>query len=140
MKWKAWKRHFLAAMTTTVLALGCATPSKPLNKTKSPQFAGEYIDLLNGAQVDSRPRLLHEEHPHYPLQLLKDRISGMARVAFLVETNGRPAQIQIVAATHPLFGSATRDATARRLYAPAMKDGRPVRVSADAEMLFSVGK
>jgi TonB family protein len=67
--------------------------------------------------------------PYYPNSLKQAKTTGEAIVEFVVDTAGTPEieTIGIVAATHPAFGTAARDAVAAARYQPAIKGGRPVR-------------
>ena len=67
--------------------------------------------------------------PYYPDVLKRAKTTGEAIVEFVVDTAGTPelGTIGVVAASHPLFGLAARDAVASARYSPAFKSGRPVR-------------
>jgi TonB family protein len=67
--------------------------------------------------------------PYYPDVLKRARTTGEAIVEFVVDTAGTPelGTIGVVAASHPLFGLAARDAVSSARYSPAYKSGRPVR-------------
>ena len=67
--------------------------------------------------------------PYYPAALKRAKTTGEAIVEFVVDTAGTPEieTIGVVAASHPLFGLAARDAVSSARYSPAYKSGRPVR-------------
>lgn len=65
--------------------------------------------------------------PEYPLALRVARVEGEVLLQFLVDPRGEVDSIRVVAATHPLFADAARDALLRRKYLPALQEGRPAR-------------
>lgn len=60
----------------------------------------------------------------YPLNLLQDNISGSAKVTVIVDPDGNVAKIEILEATHPEFGLATRGMMQSWEFEPATKDGK----------------
>lgn len=64
--------------------------------------------------------------PEYPIALRVARVEGEVLLRFLVDPRGEVDSIRVVAATHPLFADAARDALLRRKYLPALQEGRQV--------------
>lgn len=56
----------------------------------------------------------------------KAGLEGKAIVALIVSASGKPEQIQIEQATHPLFADAAIAAVRHWRFKPAMKGGQPV--------------
>ena len=52
---------------------------------------------------------------------------GAVAVEFVVQEDGRVAEIQIVAAPHQFLSDAVLQAVKTWRYTPALKDGKPVR-------------
>jgi TonB family protein len=59
----------------------------------------------------------------YPLNLLRNNISGSATVAVILDPDGNVQEVHIVKATHPEFGLATRGMMQSWEFEPATKDG-----------------
>lgn len=78
--------------------------------------------------------------PPYPLSLRSAGLEGDVRVRFIVDTVGRvePASIEILQATHPLFGSAVATWLLRTRYSPAEVAGRFVRQLVEQRVSFTL--
>ena len=87
-----------------------------------------------GGGGDSAPThlggYLNNPKPPYPKQLEEEGISGTVKLRVMVEANGKPSSVEIVSASHPLFGRSAAD-TVRQSYTfvPAKRNGQPVRQS-----------
>ena len=75
----------------------------------------------------SPPELVSGEPVSYPSDALRLRMRGAVAVEFVVQEDGRVAEIQIVAAPHQFLSDAVLQAVKSWRYTPAHKDGRPVR-------------
>lgn len=62
----------------------------------------------------------------YPLNLLRDNISGSAKVTVIVDPDGNVGKVEILKATHPEFGLATRAMMQSWEFEPATKNGKPM--------------
>ena len=62
----------------------------------------------------------------YPLNLLKDNINGSAKVTVIVDPDGHVQTVEILEATHPEFGLATRGMMQSWKFEPARKNGKGV--------------
>jgi TonB family protein len=60
----------------------------------------------------------------YPLNLLQEDKTGSAKVAVVIDPDGNVRQVQILEATHPEFGFATRGMMQSWEFAPATKEGK----------------
>ena len=60
----------------------------------------------------------------------EEGISGTVKLRVMVEANGKPSSVEIVSASHPLFGASAAN-TVRQSYTfvPAKRNGQPVRQS-----------
>ncbi|MDF1501546.1 TonB family protein [Roseisolibacter sp. H3M3-2] len=78
--------------------------------------------------------------PYYPDALRRARTAGDAVVEFVVDTAGVPelGTVGIVAASHPAFGVAARDAVSSARFSPAVKDGKPVRQLVQVPLKFEL--
>jgi TonB family protein len=129
----------VVCVAASVLLLGCKSPAPaPTKVTTPPTFTGDFVDLAQGGKVDVLPKLLHEEYPRYPRHLAESGKTAQVRVAFIVETDGRTSQVQIVETTNPAFSESVREAYSRCTYSPAIKDGHPVRVALEMPVEFQL--
>jgi TonB family protein len=91
----------------------------------------ESATVYTAEQVDEPARLDSSQaiSPRYPDELRRAKTAGDALVEFVVDTAGavEPETIGLVAATHPQFGQAAREAAADARFVPARRAGRPVR-------------
>jgi len=77
--------------------------------------------------------------PIYPYPLLHDKANGKAVLAFLVDADGRVANVKVVEATKPEFGLAMVAAVEAFNFLPAMKDGKPTVALLKMEQEFNFG-
>ena len=78
--------------------------------------------------LDMQPRALREILPGYPADADRQHLSGQVRVQLKLEADGRVSDMEIVSATPPgVFEDSTLKALRKARFAPAQKDGRPVR-------------
>ena len=78
--------------------------------------------------LDMQPRALREILPDYPADADRQHLSGQVRVQLKLEADGRISDMEIVSATPPgVFEDSALKALRKARFAPAQKDGRPVR-------------
>jgi len=79
--------------------------------------------------------------PRYPDRLRSAGRAGVARVRFVVDSEGRPVMstFDVVESDDRLFSQAVRDAVAQSQYAPAERDGVAVAQVFDFAVDFGVG-
>lgn len=77
-------------------------------------------------QYDTAAKIRGVQVPVYPADLRQADTQGKARVAMLVDPQGRVAQVKVLEATRPEFGLALTAATEGFRFDPALKNGRPV--------------
>lgn len=90
------------------------------------QFTGTYVPA---SEVDRAPVVTEQTSPDFPPAMRKGRVDGRVIVALIVAANGKPEQIQVEQATHPLFAEAALAAVRRWRFKPAIKNGQPVASS-----------
>ncbi|WON72907.1 TonB family protein [Nitrosospira sp. Is2] len=61
----------------------------------------------------------------YPVDLLRKNIGGSARVSVTIDPKGEVREVEILDATHPEFGVATRAMMQSWIFQPATKNGKP---------------
>ena len=67
-------------------------------------------------------------HIDYPEEAIDKGIEGRLVLAFVVEPNGRPTEIEVLRPLHPLCDSAAVDALRKTRFIPGKQNGRVVRV------------
>jgi TonB family protein len=79
---------------------------------------------------------VHQVAPEFPHFIAPFLETGRAEVRFTVETDGRVTGVVVQSATHPAFGEAATAAVQRWRFAPALKDGKPVRQNFSLPLSF----
>ena len=108
-----------------------AAPALPAASEPTPVLAipsGADLNFYPARELDVQPRALHAIVPEYPPEADRQRLSGRVRLQIKLETDGRVSDIQIVGADRPgTFDDSVLKAFRAARFAPAQKDGRPVR-------------
>ncbi len=90
--------------------------------------SGADLNFYPARELDVQPRALHAIVPEYPPEADRQRLSGRVRLQIKLEADGRVSDIQIVGADRPgTFDDSVLKAFRAARFAPAQKDGRPVR-------------
>ena len=88
-------------------------------------------------EVDVPPRALREVVPEYPYAADRQRQSGKVRLQLKLEADGRVSDIEVVSATpSDLFEESAVKAFRNVRFAPAQKNGRPVRALVLIEVVY----
>ena len=75
--------------------------------------------------------------PDYPYDADRQRLSGKVRLQLKLEADGRIGDIEIVSATPPgVFDESAIRAFRDARFAPAQKNGRPVRALVVIEVVY----
>ncbi len=77
----------------------------------------------------SRPTLLHKVEPEYPTIARLSRIPGNVTVQAVIGRDGAVEDAEIVHSSNQLFDDAALEAVRQWRYAPATRNGNPVRVT-----------
>ena len=97
------------------------------------------VDLTyySARDVDVHPRALREIVPDYPADADRQRLSGKVRLQLKLEADGRVSDIEVVSATPPgMFDESAIRAFRDARFAPAQKNGRPVRALVLIEVVY----
>ncbi len=97
------------------------------------------VDLAyySARDVDVHPRALREIVPDYPADADRQRLSGMVRLQLKLEADGRVSEIEVVSATpSEVFNESALKAFRDARFAPAQKNGRPVRALVLIEVVY----
>ena len=94
------------------------------------------LTFYSAREVDVHPRALLEIVPEYPAAADRDHLSGTVRLQLKLEADGRVSDVEVVSSSPPgLFDEAAVKAFRAARFAPAERNGRPVR----ALMLIELG-
>lgn len=97
------------------------------------------VDLTyySARDLDVQPRALREIVPEYPVDADRQRLSGTVRLQLKLEADGRVGDIEIVDAAPPgVFAESAIKAFRDARFAPAQKNGRPVRARVLIEVVY----
>jgi protein TonB len=97
------------------------------------------VDLTyyDARDVDVHPRALREIVPDYPEDADRQRLSGKVRLQLKLEADGRVSDIEIVHADPPeVFDESVLKAFRNARFAPAQKNGHPVRALVLIEVVY----
>jgi periplasmic protein TonB len=97
------------------------------------------VDLTyySARDLDVHPRPLRKIVPDYPADADRKRLSGKVRLQLKLEADGRVTDIDVVSATPPeVFNESARKAFREARFAPAQKNGRPVRALVLIEVVY----
>lgn len=97
------------------------------------------VDLTyySARDLDVQPRALREIVPDYPADADRQRLSGKVRLQLKLEADGRVSGIEIVHANPPeVFNESAIRAFRDARFAPAQKNGRPVRALVLIEVVY----
>lgn len=99
-------------------------------------FSPSYVPPKSKPREISVPKLVYSVDPQYPAHGPKGKFSGIAVVALLVGTDGKPEQVHVVKSLGPGFDKAAVAAVAQYRFKPALKNGTPVPVKVNVEVSF----
>jgi protein TonB len=119
-----------------------AQPNSPSAPAAAPAPAAALtsaVDLTyySARDLDVQPRALREIVPGYPDDADRQRLSGTVRLRLKLEADGRISDIEVVSSTPPgVFEESAIKAFRDARFAPAQKNGRPVRARVVIEVLY----
>jgi len=95
------------------------------------------LTFYSARDLDVQPRALREIVPDYPPGADRQRLSGKVRLQLKLEADGRVSDLEIVHADPPdVFNESTIRAFRDARFAPAQKNGRPVRAQVLIEVVY----
>lgn len=113
-------------------ALPSADPAPALAITSA-------VDLTyySARELDVQPRVLREIVPDYPADADRQRLSGKVRLQLKLEADGRIGGIEVVSASPAgVFDASAIEAFRDARFAPAQKNGHPVRARVVIEVVY----
>ncbi len=97
------------------------------------------VDLTyySARDLDVQPRALQVIRPDYPIAADRQKLSGKVRLQLKLETDGRVTDVDVVSANPPgLFEESAIKAFRDARFAPAQKNGHPVRALVVIEVVY----
>ena len=119
-----------------------AAPAAPPPAPAAPAPAATItssVDLTyyGARDLDVQPRPLHKIEPDYPEAADRQQLSGTLRLQLRLEADGRISDVEVVSATPPgVFDESAIKAFRGARFAPAQKNGRPVRAQVLIEVVY----
>lgn len=121
------------AAQTAPEAVAEPPPASPVTLTSA-------VDLTyySAREVDVHPQALAAIEPAYPEAAERQKLSGKVVVQLKLEADGRVMDAEVVRATPPdVFDGSAVEAFQQARFAPAFKDGHPVRALMMIEVTFN---
>ncbi len=87
---------------------------------------------------DARPQPIVLMHPHYPVDLRRSGLEGMAVVDFTVDLDGIPQNVRAVESSHPLFGATAEACIRRWRFVPGQRNGKPAATALRQPLQFKL--
>ncbi len=95
------------------------------------------LTFYSARDLDVQPRALREIVPEYPEEADRQRLSGKVRLQLKLEADGRVSDVEVVSALPPgRFEESALRAFREARFAPAQKNGRPVRAKVLIEVEY----
>jgi periplasmic protein TonB len=102
------------------------------------KFGQGIKDLFNMADLDQQPQLRVPVQPNYPADLKRQGIEGSCTVEFIVDSNGKVVQAQVISATQREFENPSMQAVLKWQFRPGKKGGRAVNTRCQQKLDFKL--
>jgi len=89
-------------------------------------------------QLDRAPEAVFQAAPRYPLVLKREGQAGRVKVEFVVNTDGRVLDAQVVESSHHGFNEAAITAVSKWKFRPGIKSGSKVNTRMAVPIVFEV--
>jgi TonB family protein len=112
------------------------TPS-PAAQSHPDIFSPSYVPppRAKHSQIPA-PTLIYSVDPKFPADAPKGKFSGIAVVAMVVNTDGKPEQVHVVKSLGPEFDKNAVAAVEQYRFRPALRNGKPLPVKVNVEVSF----
>jgi len=125
-------RLFVLLVVAQILLSGCSESDTGTSPTNS-------CRLVEVTELDVQPATSFRASPYYPLQAMRDTISGSATIAIWVGPDSLVCETEVVEWVGcECFGSASELAARQSRYTAGQKDGVPVVSRIDLEFVFEI--
>jgi TonB family protein len=83
------------------------------------------------------PRIMKDVKPVYPPAAREAKAEGLVRMDCVVKVDGTVGETRVLDSPHPALNEAALRALAEWRFVPGTKDGKPVPVQVEVEMMFT---
>ncbi len=97
-------------------------------------------DLFDVANLDQPPVLRVPVSPNYPFEMRRAGISGEVLVEYIVDSNGRVSQAQVVRSSQREFEQPAMQAVLKWQFRPGRKGGRSVNTRVQQVITFNLNE
>jgi TonB family protein len=112
-----------------LVSLSCTATSQDVAQIVSPGVrAPGQQQVPDNVLVDTEPQVKSRVEPVYPREALEKGTEGKVWVKILIDTTGRPDQVEVLKSENDIFNEATLVAARQWRFSPAIKDNKPVAV------------
>jgi TonB family protein len=127
-------RSSLFLLAVPFLFVGCQTTKSAQGTAKRslPASSAEGVDQIESeniyevTELDRRPQPITQGVPRVPSALNKPGTSAQVELSFVILTNGRTSNFEVIRSTSEAWSRAVVDAISDWRFEPAMLNGRPV--------------
>lgn len=109
-------------------------PPEPLEEAEIARRIAE----LGQPVGDSAPRPIFQPPPRYPYLMMLQNREGEAVVEFTIDEAGQVIEPKLISDTHVVFGDRARATVKAWRFAPAFKDGTPVKILVSQKIEFNL--
>ncbi len=113
----------------------CARPAS-LPVDQPDLLSTVYVPTKPDTNAVTAPRLIYSVDPRFPSDGPKGPFSGVAKVALLVDTDGKPQQVHVEQSLGPDFDKTAVAAVEQYRFRPARQYGKPVQVKVCVEINY----
>jgi periplasmic protein TonB len=126
-------RSLFLPMLISTLAL--AGQENPKAEDKTEAQATVHRITVNGKVM--KKKLIHKVTPRYPLDAVRERISGTVVLRVVIGVDGSVKDMRYVSGPSRLV-KATMDGVRQYIYQPTTENGQPVEVDTTVETVFDI--
>lgn len=98
-------------------------------------WTGEVVDIKS---VTSKPKILHHESAHYPLEARLNRTEGTVVLSCVLAADGQIRDIRVIEELPDGLTESAMEAAELVRFVPAMRNGIPVSVRITVEFVFRI--
>jgi protein TonB len=91
------------------------------------------------AEIDQKPRVIHQVAPSYPAELRSKKTPGEVWLILVVDARGRVSSVRVEKTSHPAFAKPATEAVKQWKFDPAMRGGQKVTCKMRVPIRFALG-
>jgi protein TonB len=105
---------------------------------RSPEPAPETRVYEKNEAGITRPVVVSEVKPQYTAETMRAKIQGTVTLSLVVFPDGRVGEVKVVESLDPVLDAKAIEAAWQWRFTPGTKDGRPVSVRVEIEIMFTL--